>query len=180
MNFKGKNIFIRFLEKGDAEALLNLHLRNRDFFQKYSPAYSEEFYTLEWKIQSIETSIEMRKNDKMYSWGIFDNEYKKLVGTVDLFQVFRGALQSCLLGYSLDKEYNGRGYMTEAVSLVVRFAFDELKLHRIEAGVRQDNIGSMRVLEKAGFHKEGIAIKNVKINGKWEDHQMFAIISDRE
>lgn len=67
--------------------------------------------------------------------------------------------------------------MTEAVKLIVDFAFHELKLHRIEAGVMPRNLGSMRVLEKAGFHKEGIARKNVKINGVWEDHQVLAILN---
>ncbi len=67
--------------------------------------------------------------------------------------------------------------MTETVRLVVDYAFHELKLHRIEAGVMPRNLGSMRVLEKAGFHKEGIARKNVKINGVWEDHQVLAILN---
>jgi ribosomal-protein-alanine N-acetyltransferase len=101
-----------------------------------------------------------------------------LIGDVVLFHIFRGPLQRCLIGYSLDKQYNGNGYSTEAVSLAVEFAFNELKLHRVEAGVMLNNIGSMRVLEKAGFHREGIERKGVKINGQWEDHQIFAIISD--
>jgi [ribosomal protein S5]-alanine N-acetyltransferase len=54
---------------------------------------------------------------------------------------------------------------------------DELGLHRIEAGVSPRNIGSIRALEKAGFHIEGIARKNVKINGVWEDHQTLAILN---
>lgn len=66
--------------------------------------------------------------------------------------------------------------MTEAVKLIVDFAFHELKLHRIEAGVMPRNLGSMRVLEKAGFHK-GHRPKNVKINGVWEDHQVLAILN---
>jgi ribosomal-protein-alanine N-acetyltransferase len=68
--------------------------------------------------------------------------------------------------------------MTEAVRLVVSYAFNELKLHRLEAGVMPHNIGSIKVLEKSGFHKEGIAKKNVKINGRWEDHQVLAIVND--
>ncbi len=62
--------------------------------------------------------------------------------------------------------------MPEAVRLMVDYAFTELKLHRIEAGVMPRNLGSIRVLEKAGFHREGIARSNVLINGKWEDHQV--------
>ena len=100
-----------------------------------------------------------------------------LIGTIGLYQVIRGPRQSALLGYSLDQEHNGKGYMTQAANLVVNYAFDILKLHRIEAGVMPHNIGSIRVLEKAGFHKEGVARKSVEINGRWEDHQMLAILN---
>jgi [ribosomal protein S5]-alanine N-acetyltransferase len=68
--------------------------------------------------------------------------------------------------------------MSEAVRLIVTYAFEELKLHRIEAGVMPHNAGSIKVLLKAGFHKEGIARKNVKIDGTWQDHQVLAIINE--
>ncbi|MBL3644630.1 GNAT family N-acetyltransferase [Bacillus sp. RHFB] len=75
-------------------------------------------------------------------------------------------LQSALIGYYLDQKNNGNGYTTEAVNLVIDYAFRTLSLHRIEAGVMPNNIGSIRVLEKAGFHKEGIAKQNIKINDR--------------
>ena len=101
-----------------------------------------------------------------------------MIGNVALSEILRGSLQSCYIGYYLDQQQNGKGYMTEAVKLAVDFAFKVLELHRIEAGVMPYNIRSIKVLEKAGFHKEGIAVKNVKINGKWEDHQVLAIIAE--
>ncbi len=178
MVITGSNIFIRFFEDADVQALLDLHLRNRELFQKYSPTFAADYYTLEAKRKYISSSIKQREEDKHYSFGIFLKGTGKLVGDVSLFNIFRGALLKCLIGYTLDQQYSGRGYTTEAVSLAVDFAFKELKLHRIEAGVMLSNPGSMRVLEKAGFHKEGIEQKGVKINGRWEDHQIFAIISD--
>lgn len=179
MGLNGNNIFIRFLEDTDAQALLDLHLSNDEFFQKYSPTFSSDFYTLDSKLKAISNAIKAREGEKVYEFGIFLKDNGKLIGDVSLFNISRGALQKCLIGYSLDKQYNGHGYTTEAVSLAVKYAFDELKLHRIEAGVMLNNIGSMRVLEKAGFHREGIEQKGVKINGQWEDHQIFAIISDK-
>jgi [ribosomal protein S5]-alanine N-acetyltransferase len=178
MDLTGNRIYIRFFEDSDAESLLDLHVRNRELFQKYSPTFPDDYYTLDSKRKYIVNSIKQREEDKNYNFGIYLKENDKLIGDVDLFNVNRGALQRCLIGYSLDKEYNGNGYMTEAVSLAVKFAFDELKLHRIDAGTMLSNTGSMRVLEKAGFHREGIEKKGVKINGQWEDHQIFALISD--
>jgi ribosomal-protein-alanine N-acetyltransferase len=178
MGLTGKKIFIRFFEDADAEPLLDLHLRNGEFLQKYSPTFDDDFYTLDSKRKYISNSIKQREEDKAYSFGLFLKDNGKLIGDVSLYHISRGSLQRCLIGYSLDKQYNGRGYTTEAVFLAVEFAFNELKLHRVDAGVMLSNKGSMRVLEKAGFHREGIEQKGVRINGQWEDHQMFAIISD--
>lgn len=179
MELNGDKIFIRFLEDKDTEALLEMQLRNKEFFQRYSPTHEKDYYTLEAKRNFITNSIKQREKDHEYHFGIFKQNDGGLVGDVSLFHIFRGPLQSCLIGYSVDKEFNGRGFAAEAVSLAVSYAFDELKLHRVEAGAMPRNTGSMRVLEKAGFHKEGIAQKQVKINGTWEDHQIFAVISKK-
>ncbi len=177
MGLTGNKVLIRFFEDADAESLLDLHLRNGEFFQKYSPTFDDDFFTLDAKRRFVGNSVRQREEDKKYCFGIFLRDNGKLVGDVSLYHISRGSLQRCFIGYSLDKQYNGRGYATEAVSLAVEFAFDELKLHRVDAGVMLSNIGSMRVLEKVGFHREGIEQKGVKINGQWEDHQIFAIIS---
>jgi [ribosomal protein S5]-alanine N-acetyltransferase len=177
MNFLGKNIYIRQLEVSDAAAALELQIRNKEFFQAYSPTRIDGFYTVQGQINVIEANIAQSQNNSKYTFGIFLNDTDELIGSVSLSEILRGPLQSCYIGYYLDQQQNGKGYMTEAVILAVDFAFKELELHRIEAGVMPHNIGSMKVLEKAGFHKEGIAIKNVKINGKWEDHQVLAIVA---
>lgn len=176
----GSRIVVRFWEAADAEEKLELELRNREFFQAFAATRDESFYTLAGQQKRIQQSVEGKGNDQQYAFGVYLLESQKLIGTVALTEVLRGALQSCYIGYFLDKEYNGQGFMTEAVRLVVSYAFEELNLHRLEAGVMPHNLGSIRVLEKAGFHKEGIAKKNVKINGTWQDHQVLAIINENE
>jgi len=180
MKMIGYKIYLRTYEDTDAEALYDLHLRNKEFFQNYSPIRNNDYYTIEAKREFIKNSEVHRNNDEGYFWGIFIKDTDELIGNISLARIMRSPSQTCLLGYTLDKEHNGKGYMTDATSLVVEYAFNSLKLHRIEAGVMPHNIGSIKVLEKVGFHKEGIAQKNVKINGKWEDHQMLAIISDKD
>lgn len=173
----GDRILLRPFEDSDADSLLDMHLRNGEFFQKYAPTYADDFYTLAAKQRYISSAREHREGDKAYSFGIFLKDSGKLIGDVSLSHISRGSLQKCLIGYSVDQQQNGKGYATEAVSLAVEFAFRELGLHRVEAGVMISNAGSMRVLEKVGFHREGIEQKGVKINGRWEDHQILAIIS---
>ncbi|WP_163100302.1 GNAT family N-acetyltransferase [Peribacillus alkalitolerans] len=177
---KGRNIHIRQLLAEDASASLALQMENREFFEKFSMGRNSDYYTIEGQLERIQTYADRMKRDEDYFFGIFLNETDELIGTINLFQVIRGSLQSAFIGYFLDNSLNGKGYTTEAAQLIVDYAFNELNLHRIEAGVMPHNIGSIRVLEKAGFHKEGIAIKNVKINGKWEDHQVLAIINPND
>lgn len=172
----GENIYIRLLNVDDAEELLQVQVENKDFFEKYAMKRDKDFYTLEGHQKRLQMFAENAKQDLDYFFGIFTNE-DDLIGTINLFAVMRGSIQSAFVGYFLDNKHNGRGYTTEAVKLIVKYAFEELKLHRVEAGVMPRNIGSIRVLEKAGFEKEGLARKNVKINGKWEDHQQMAIIN---
>jgi [ribosomal protein S5]-alanine N-acetyltransferase len=174
---KGRNIYLRPLCTNDAKSLLNFQSQNRLFFELFSTTRNDHFYTIEGQLKRIEKLIEDMERDQGYYFGIFKNDDDFLIGTINLFQVLRGDLQSAFIGYFLDKSQNGKGYTTEAVNLLVNYAFNELKLHRIEAGVMPHNSASIRVLEKAGFHKEGIAKKNVRINGKWEDHQVLAIIN---
>lgn len=171
-------IFLRFLGTADAELLLALHVRNRDFFRQFITTRTEDFYTLESQQKTIVSDEKSRLAGTDYSFGIFLAEGGELVGNVALTGVIRGALQSCFIGYYLDRLQNGKGYATEAVSLAVDYAFGTLKLHRIEAGVMPHNLRSMRVLEKCGFSKEGIARRNVEIDGVWQDHRVLSILSD--
>lgn len=177
---KSLHIYLRPLTIQDASELLKLEKKNQDFFGKYSMSRPESYWTVEAQKELIEKWEDNTKKETEYRFGIFTINGELLIGTIGLFQVFRGAVQKAILGYSLDQEHNGKGYTTEAAKLIVNYAFETLKLHRIEAGVMPENLGSIRVLEKAGLHKEGIAKKNVKINGNWEDHQMLAIINPND
>ncbi|TQR16346.1 GNAT family N-acetyltransferase [Psychrobacillus vulpis] len=177
MKLVGQQVYLRLYKISDASELAGLLTRNRDFFQRVSPLLPEAFYTEEYQKIRLQQALKKTDEGQLYAFGIFLNTTDKLIGDISLTQIARGDLQSCYTGFTLDKEFNGKGYTTEALQLVVDFAFTELKLHRIEAGAMPDNIASIRVLEKVGFKKEGIAKENLKINGKWTDHQILAIIN---
>ncbi|MQR94504.1 GNAT family N-acetyltransferase [Fictibacillus phosphorivorans] len=174
------NIYIKLLTLNDLQALFDNETRNREFFQQYAPERESDFYSLDGQARRI-TEMEERKEKGLgYSFGIFLQDTHELIGQIGLFKIERGPAQKGMVGYSLDKVHNGKGYMTQALSLLIDFAFHELKLHRIEAEVMPQNMGSIQLLLKAGFHKEGISKKNVKINGRWEDHQVLAILNEED
>ena len=105
-------------------------------------------------------------------------ENKAIAGMINLSQIFRGGFQNAYLGYGLGAKFTGKGLMTEAVELILRFAFKDLKLHRIEANVQPDNKASIAVLQRTGFTKEGFSRKYLKIGGLWRDHERWAIIAE--
>lgn len=94
----------------------------------------------------------------------------KIIGIIGLNNVVWGAFCSAFLGYKLDKDYANKGYMSAAVEMLTKYAFEELGLHRIEANVMPKNKASLRVLEKNQFINEGISKYYLNINGVWEDH----------
>ncbi|KRE69524.1 GNAT family N-acetyltransferase [Paenibacillus sp. Soil750] len=178
MNDNNGRVYIRFLGVDDTDDMLDLMLRNRELFEGVCPKRNESFYTREVQAKSIENSIKQKEEDKRYAFGIFLRETDQLIGDISLFEVQRGPHQKCILGYSMDQTHNGKGYMTEAIQLIMKFAFEEAGLLRVEAGVMPRNLGSMRVLEKAGFKQEGLARKLLEINGVREDHVLFAMLAE--
>ncbi len=104
-------------------------------------------------------------------------EPARVIGNVSLTQVARGALQQCVLGYALAEAEQGHGYMQEAVLAAVRYAFDELGLHRVAASHMSNNERSARLLKKAGFVSEGYSRAYLLIHGRWEDHVNTAIVN---
>ncbi|WP_079710110.1 GNAT family N-acetyltransferase [Paraliobacillus ryukyuensis] len=177
-NWIGKNIYIRALQKEDAQALLEMNIENREIFDRYSPVNrSDDDFTLENHEKQIKEGEDSWNADKGYNFGIFINESNKLVGTVSLFLIERGTAEKCMVGYGLDHRYSGNGYMTEAVKLVTAFAFEDKAFHRIEAGVMPRNTASIRVLESCGFYREGTLRDQLRINGKFEDHHIYSLLA---
>ena len=101
-----------------------------------------------------------------------------IVGTITLSQIFRKKFQNAYLGYMLGSAYTGHGYMTEAVGIILKYAFQRLRLHRIEANVQPENLPSIAVLKRCGFIQEGFSRKYLKIGGRWRDHERWAIIKE--
>jgi [ribosomal protein S5]-alanine N-acetyltransferase len=103
---------------------------------------------------------------------------RKIIGRIALGGVLRGAFQNAYLGYWIDQSHQGRGLMTEAVCAATSFAFSAVGLHRVQAAVMPRNGPSLRVLEKAGYRREGLAERYLCIAGRWENHVLFATTSE--
>jgi ribosomal-protein-alanine N-acetyltransferase len=107
------------------------------------------------------------------------HETGAIVGAINLSQIFRGGFQNAYLGYHIGEPYAGQGYMTEGLRLMLRFAFANLKLHRLEANIQPENAASIALVSRAGFIREGFSQRYLKICGRWRDHERWAITAER-
>jgi ribosomal-protein-alanine N-acetyltransferase len=111
-----------------------------------------------------------------YGFGIFvDGSF---AGEINLNSVQRGPFQNAYVGYWIDRRRAGHGYMPEAVVTICRFAFDDLRLHRVQVAIIPRNQRSRRVVEKLSLRDEGVALRYLEINGRWEDHVRYAITAE--
>lgn len=167
---RGKRVFLRHPRPEDARRFLEFVRANRDYHRPwvYPPADGDTFRRFAARCDS--------EGDQGFL--VFDRESGELVGVVDLSQIIRGPLQSAFLGYYGSAGFEGRGAMSEAVRLVVRHAFNTLRLHRVEANIQPDNVASIRLVERCGFRKEGLSPRYLKIGGRWRDHERWAVLAD--
>jgi ribosomal-protein-alanine N-acetyltransferase len=101
-----------------------------------------------------------------------------IAGVINISNIVRGFFQSAFLGYYVGQPFAGRGYMTEGLRLVTRYAFDELQLHRLEANIQPDNAPSIALVRRLGFRREGFSPRYLKICGQWRDHERWALLVD--
>ncbi len=109
---------------------------------------------------------------------IFLRESGALAGFVTINDIIRGPYQRATVGYGSFASCAGRGYMSEGFGLVLRFAFGDLRLHRLEADIQPGNKASIRFAKRVGFRHEGFSPGFVLIDGAWRDHERWAITSD--
>ena len=101
----------------------------------------------------------------------------RVIGDLSLSNIVRGNFLSCYLGFRLDRAYEGRGYMSEAVGRALSYAFEDLKLHRVMANFMPTNIRCARMLRRLGFSIEGYAPEYLFLNGQWKDHILSSLIA---
>ncbi|MBY0563751.1 MAG: GNAT family N-acetyltransferase [Hyphomonadaceae bacterium] len=175
----GDGVFLRAPELRDYAEWAEVREKSRAFLTPWEPTWAQDETSRSSYRYKVRRYSEDARDDKAYALFVFRESDEALVGGVTVSNVRRGVAQMASLGYWAGAMFAGNGYTTSAVRAVVRFGFEDLDLHRIEAACQPDNIASRRVLEKAGFTHEGVAQAYLKINGDWRDHLLFGIVNER-
>ena len=171
VEMRGKNISIRNFTPDDAQELLEYYLRNKEHLREFEPVRDASFFTYETQREILLESYRQLMTGSGSDLGIYIDD--KLIGKAKISSIVYGVFKNGILGYSIDKEYEGRGYMKEAINLVLEYAKEYLDLHRIEASALTTNERSKGVLLACGFEEVGVNKKYLYINGKWSDHITF-------
>lgn len=166
-----ERIHIRNLTPGDANELLNYYIRNKEHLKNFEPARDMDFYTEKVQKAILNESYGQLIRGTCFDLGIFLDD--DLIGKIKISNIVYGVFKNAFIGYSIDEKYQGYGYMTEAVNAILKFAKEDLSLHRIEASVLEDNEKSKSVLKKCGFKEIGLNEKYLFINNKWRNHYTY-------
>lgn len=170
MRLRSNRVFLRAPERDDFVSLKELYRRSRTHFAGLASSHYTQV--------RFDAMLRDAASDAYEHFLICLLDDGSIVGTISFSQIFRKSFQNAYLGYQLFAGCTGCGYMTEAVALSLRFAFDDLSLHRIEANVQPTNKPSIAVLKRNGFAKEGFSRRYLKIGGRWRDHERWAILKE--
>lgn len=179
LELTGRRVHLRTLVEGDYEAWYGVRSRNRDWLIPWEPRPHGTPTPAEDRA-SFSARCSIRERERQlgtgYGFGIFLGP--RFCGEVTLSSIQRGPFQSGFIGYWVDRELAGQGLVPEAVVVALEFSFDAISLHRVEVTIIPRNHPSLRVVDKLGLRQEGVAVRFLEIDGRWEDHARFAITAE--
>jgi ribosomal-protein-alanine N-acetyltransferase len=175
---QGDGLYLRNPTLADYSAWAELRAESRTFLTPWEPTWPADDLTRTAYRRRMRRYQSEVRDDRAYPFFVFRQADHALLGGITLSNVARGMTQTATLGYWMGERHANQGYMSKAVRAVAPFAFGALNLHRIEAACLPHNGPSIRLLEKVGFRREGLARGLVCINGRWQDHIVFALLTD--
>ncbi len=171
-------LIVRLLEPHEAGLMVRFREENRDHLKQWEPTRQAAFFTEGFWEAHLRLTLRDFREGTSVSFVLMSPSEDEVLGVCNYSTIVRGTFQSCHLGYALAEKHEGKGIMFEALSLANTYMFSDLGLHRIIAGYLPYNVRSEKLLDRLGFEQEGLARKYLKINGRWEDHVLTALIND--
>jgi len=180
LRIDGEQVFLRMPVRQDYKTWAETRAASSQFLQPWEPIWPADDLTRRSFHQRVWRYEQEYREGKALPLFMFLSDENRLVGGLNISNIRRAAAQSCMIGYWMAEENAGKGLMLAGLRATIPYIFDVLQLHRIEAACIPDNTRSVRLLEKANFQYEGYLRGYLNINGKWRDHQLYALLaSDR-
>ncbi len=169
------------LKRSCSRMVTDYIVRNRQFHKKWSQTHDESYFTEKTQKDYLRFDVSEYLNGRVVPLYLTRRgEPGRILGRITFFNFAYGGMMSCSVGYHLDEEETGKGYMTEALTEACRMIMDVMHILRIEAFILPDNEKSLAVIKRCGFTHEGRRVSYMHINGKWEDHEAFYLLAPLE
>jgi ribosomal-protein-alanine N-acetyltransferase len=180
LELKGRRVLLRPLFEDDFAQWQEVRRRCRDWLVQWEPRPPMGSSDAVEDRRAFAARCGGRERERQlgsgYGFGIFVEG--RLGGEINLSSIQRGPFQNAYVGYWVDEALAGQGYAPEALVVVLRFAFEELDLHRLQISIIPRNTASRRVADKLELRNEGVAERYLQIDGRWEDHVRYAITAE--
>ena len=174
-----KRLIIKGPKDVNAEERLRYYLKNRTFFERYTPGRIDEYYTIERQEKALESEIiRWEKHLAISYYYSLKEDPEKIIGTVSFATIREDPYSSTVFGYDQDEEKQGMGYCTEACEATMKDFLRRVPLHRIEARVLPENERSIHILEHLGFLPEGTEKAGILIADEYRDHIRYALLNE--
>jgi ribosomal-protein-alanine N-acetyltransferase len=178
VEIRGRQVYLRYPTMGDYAAWAELRAVSRHHLTVWEPQWARDELTRSAYRRRLRQYQRELRDDQGYALFILRASDAILLGGLSISNVRRGVAQAASVGYWIGEPHAGRGHMTDALRAVLPFVFGTLGLNRLEAACQPHNAPSRRVLQKVGFRREGMARRYLKINGAWQDHDLYALLHD--
>ena len=178
LRLAGDRVMLRPPERGDWEEWAGLRSESRRFLTPWEPSWAPDSLSRGAFRRRLQRYAIDWRTDQGYSFFLYRLEDGALVGGIGLSNVRRGVAETGSLGYWVGERHARQRYMSQGLQLILGFAFQRLKLHRVEAACLPHNAPSRSLLLKSGFREEGYAREYLCIDGRWQDHMLFALLRD--
>jgi ribosomal-protein-alanine N-acetyltransferase len=180
LELTGRRVLLRPLAASDFEPWREVRTRCREWLTKWEPRPLPGHPDASTDRRAFAAQCGARERERQlgtgYGFGIFVDG--RFAGAINLSSIQRGPFQNAYVGYWIDEALAGQNYMPESVVVILRFAFEELSLHRVQIAIIPRNTPSRRVVGKLDLREEGVAQRYLEINGAWEDHVRYAITAE--
>lgn len=175
---EGGHVYLRPPAARDWRAWAALRDESREFLKPWEPAWPADALGRDAYLRRLKRQVQEWRGDEGYAFLVFRRDDDALIGGIGFSNVRRGVSQTASLGYWIGAPHARQGHMTDAVRTATGFGFRQLGLHRIEAACLPTNEPSRRLLERVGFVREGYARAYLKIDNRWSDHLLYAILRE--
>ncbi len=177
INVSDNSLYLRAPIQSDCEQWLHVRSQSENFLKPWEPLWPDDDLSKIGFRRRLKSYSKQRHSGIGRTFFLFKRNSDELIGGISLTRITFGITRSAMLGYWMGVDYAKQGNMQKAVPAVLEFAFGNLKLERVEAACLPTNPTSIHLLKKSGFSEEGYAREYLEINGKREDHILFAILA---